>query len=112
MLDIGLATESEIRHTLCGRLRAQRLVLGLSQVELAQRAGVGLVTLQRLERGLGCTLPHFLQVVMALGLVDDLADLFSRPVQSIAQMEHKAAGRMRQRAPRRMRHVPKPGHDA
>jgi hypothetical protein len=73
MPDIGLATESDIRHRLCGALARAALGAGAPQVDLAQRAGIGLVTLQRLERGLGCTRPHFLQVVMALGLADDLA---------------------------------------
>ena len=101
MLDFGLATDAELRSELCGRLRAQRLAKGLSQADLAQRAAIGLVTVRRLESGVGGTFENFLRVVMALGLADELADLFTLKVRSIAQMERAEAVSKRQRAPRR-----------
>ena len=101
MLDFGLAIEREIREELSGRLRAQRLVKRLSQAELARNANIGIVTLQRLEAGQGCTLENFLHVVLALGLADELSALFVLKVGSIAQMEQAAAQKTRQRAPRR-----------
>lgn len=101
MLDFGLASEREIREALSSRLRTQRLAKGLGQADLAKGAGIGVATLQRLESGHGGTLENFLRVVMALGLVDDLADLFTPKLRSIAQMERAAAQKKRQRAPRR-----------
>jgi transcriptional regulator with XRE-family HTH domain len=101
MLDFGLATDTELRTELCSRLRAQRLAKGLSQADVAQRAAIGLVTVQRLESGVGGTFENFLRVVMALGLADELADLFTLKVRSIAQMERAEAASKRQRAPRR-----------
>jgi transcriptional regulator with XRE-family HTH domain len=49
MLDFGFASEQEIRLELGRRLRAQRLAQGLSQLELAQRGGIGVNTLMLLE---------------------------------------------------------------
>ena len=101
MLDFGLASEREIREELSNRLRAQRLAQGLGQADLAKAAGIGVATLRRLEAGQGGTLENFLRIVMALGLVDELADLFTLKLRSIAQMEQAAAQQTRQRAPRR-----------
>jgi transcriptional regulator with XRE-family HTH domain len=72
----------------------------LSQAELAGRANIGQATLQRMESGKGGTLQHFLRVVMALGLIDELAGLFELKVRSIAELERTAAP-TRQRAPAR-----------
>lgn len=101
MLDFGLASEREIREALTRRLRAQRLSKGTSQASLAEQAGIGVATLQRLEAGQGGSLESFLRVIMALGLVDELSSLFVLHVRSIAQMEQAAARQPRQRAPRR-----------
>jgi transcriptional regulator with XRE-family HTH domain len=105
MLDFGLASEREISEELSNRLRAQRLAKGLGQADLAKAAGIGVATLRRLEAGQGGTLENFLRIVMALGLVDELADLFTLKLRSIAHMERAAAQQTRQRAPRR----PTPG---
>lgn len=98
MLDFGLASDQEICQELCTRLRAQRLSQRLSQEELAERASIGLATLQRMESGKGGGLSNFLRVVMALDLVDELAALFVLKVRSIAQLE-QAAAPPRKRAP-------------
>lgn len=108
MLDFGLASEREIREALSGRLRAQRLAKGLLQADLAKDAGIGVATLQRLESGQGATLENFLRTVMALGLVDELADLFTPKLRSIAQMERATAHTPRQRAPRRKKPTANP----
>ncbi|MES3040243.1 MAG: helix-turn-helix transcriptional regulator [Pseudomonadota bacterium] len=102
MLDFGLANEREIREALCARLRAQRLSKGLSQADLALAAGISMATLQRLETSQGGTLESFVRVIMALGLVDELANLFAIKVRSIAQMEQAASLKPRQRAPRKV----------
>ncbi|WP_157979153.1 helix-turn-helix domain-containing protein [Rhodoferax ferrireducens] len=109
MLDFGLASEREIREELSSRLPAQRLAKGFGQADLAKDAGVGVATLQRLEAGQGGTLENFLRIVMALGLVDELTDLFTLKVRSIAQMERAAAQKTRQRAPRRKTSTASPG---
>ena len=82
------------------RLRAQRLAQLLGQVELAKRAGVSAGTIKNLEGKGQASLQSLLRVVAALGLIDELQDLFTPKVRSIAQME-RAEQAHRQRAPRR-----------
>lgn len=102
MLDFGFASEQEARFELCQRLRAQRLVQGLSQAELAERAGISVSTVKLIEAKAQCTLENFMRVVIGLGLADELQALFVFQPKSIAQME-QAAQANRVRAPRRPR---------
>lgn len=102
MLDFGFASEQEIRLELGRRLRAQRLAQGLSQMELAQRAGIGVNTLKLLEGKGACTFENFIRTVLGLGLVDELQPLLMLKVDSIAQME-RAEKAKRIRAPRARR---------
>jgi DNA-binding XRE family transcriptional regulator len=101
MLDFGLAAEHEIRAALGLRLQRQRLALGLSQAELAERAGISASTIKLIEGHGRCTLENFIRSVMALGLVDQLQDLFVLQLRSIEQME-RAEKAQRRRAPRRV----------
>ena len=102
MLDFGFATTQEVGVELCQRLRSQRLVQGLTQADLAQRAGISLSTVKLMETKGQCTLQNFLCVVLGLGLVDEMQALFALKPQSIAQME-RAEQAHRQRAPRKPR---------
>lgn len=102
MMDFGFASNKEIRMALTSRLREQRLARELSQQDLAERAGVGVATLRRLESTGESTLENFVRVLMALGLAEQLQPLFALKVRSIAQMEY-ASGLKRLRAPRRRR---------
>jgi len=102
VLDFGFASEQEIRAALGQRLRAQRLVKGLSQADLAERSGISLSTVKLIESKGQCTLENFLRTLIALGLVDELQALFVLKPQSIAQMERAEHGK-RLRAPRKVR---------
>jgi len=100
MLDLGFATEQEVRHELGKRLRAKRLALGLAQADLSLRSGVGISTIKLIESQGQSTLENFVRVLIALGLVGELQNLFEYKPLSIAMMERMSeAGRIR--APRK-----------
>ena len=99
MLDFGFASEQEIRAELGHRLQLQRLAMGLTQAELAERAGISASTIKLIEAQGRCTLENFIRTAMALGLADQLQTLFLLQIRSIEQMER--AEKSRQRAPRR-----------
>lgn len=102
MLDFGLSSEKEIRVEFGRRLRAQRLVKGISQADLAERAGLSLSTVKLFENRGRCTFENFVRLVIGLGLVDELQPLFALKNKSIAQME-QADKATRLRAPRKPR---------
>ena len=96
-----LTTVNEILQTLGQRVRAQRLAQELPQHELAQMAGLSLGALRKLESSGQSSLETLVRAVQALGLVNELEDLFVLKRQSIAEMEQAEAVSQRQRAPRR-----------
>ena len=80
------------------RLMAIRLAQNLSQLQLAEAAGLGLRTIQRLEQGAVATqLSGFLRVCRVLGLLSRIDRIFEEPAPSpIDQL--KLSERRRQRA--------------
>ncbi len=100
MLDFGFANEQEIRIELGKRLHSHRLAQGLSQVELAKRAAIGVSTLKLLENKGQCTLENFMRAALGLGLADEMQSLFILKIKSISQME-QAEQAERVRAPRK-----------
>jgi len=100
-MSFNLASANEVLRALGQRVRAQRLAQGLPQHELAQMAGLSLGALRKLESSGQSSLETLVRTVQALGLVDELEDLFVLKRQSIAQMEQVEAASQRQRAPRR-----------
>lgn len=100
MFDFMLATTPEICGELGRRLRARRLMQGWTQAELAHRASLSVGTIKNLESKGQASLESFVQVVAALGLADDLGELFRIRMVSVAAME-MAERAKRQRAPRR-----------
>ena len=53
-------------------LRTWRKLRGLTAAEVADRAGLAVTTVQRLENGKGATLENVLRVARALGVMDAL----------------------------------------
>lgn len=80
------------------RLARLRLTKNLTQAQLAEQAGLGLRTVQRLELGAAATqLSGFVRVCRVLGLVERFDALLPEETASpIAQL--KLQGRRRQRA--------------
>ncbi|MGJ8652585.1 MAG: helix-turn-helix domain-containing protein [Opitutaceae bacterium] len=94
----ALMTDETIIRELGERLARLRLDRDLTQAELANKAGVGLRTLQRLEKGTAAPqLTMFIRILRALDMVDHLELLVPQPVPSPMQ-QLKLQGRLRQRA--------------
>lgn len=103
--DLYFASTMEICQALGGRLRAQRLAQNLQQAELAQKAGVSKLTIINLEKKGSVTFHSFIQVVRALGLLDELAEVFKLQSKSIAMMEAAEVAAKRVRASSRKKSV-------
>ncbi|CAB3791835.1 helix-turn-helix transcriptional regulator [Pararobbsia alpina] len=100
MLSLTLATSDEIGRELGARLRLHRLAQNLLQTELAARAGVSEGTVRNLEKKGQATLDSMLRIVMALGLVEDLSELFVFKPISIKALEDASVKRVRASGPR------------
>lgn len=103
MRAFNLLTYQEICRELGQRCRRLRLQANLSQLELAERAGVSLSSIRRMEASGQSTLELLVRVNQALHLTNHLENLLVLPVLSIADAERNEATDMRQRAtsPRR-----------
>ncbi len=82
------------------RLRRQRLNLDKSQKEIADKAGIGINSVARLEDGKGTTLTNFIRVLNALEVLNSLDSFLPTPVISPIQLA-KLQGKLRQKASRK-----------
>lgn len=91
-------TDEALLERIGARLARRRLSKNLTQGQLAEQAGLGLRTVQRMELGAAATqLSGLLRVCRVLGLLDRL-DLFI-PEEAISPMAQlQQASRRRQRA--------------
>mgnify|MGYP001589772406 CR=1 FL=1 len=79
------------------RISRHRLNLNITQVELAQRAGITRIVVQRLENGLGCNLESLIKILRILDLIDQLESFL--PDQGISPLQLvKLRGHERERA--------------
>jgi transcriptional regulator with XRE-family HTH domain len=71
--------DSEIISELCRRIKETRIQLGLSQIELAERAQVGAATIKRVELGESVTLSTLIGILRGLDRLHQLESiLFDR----------------------------------
>lgn len=82
------------------RLKRRRLNMDRSQKEIADRAGIGINSVARLEDGKGATLANFIRVLNALEALDSLDAFLPAPVISPIQLA-KLQGKLRQKASRK-----------
>ena len=96
------ASDVSILQRLGERLSQHRLALNLSQEQVAEQAGVGIRTVQRMESGEAATqLSSFVRVCRALGLLERLEAMLPEPAASpIAQLKLQGRGRQRASRPR------------
>ncbi len=94
---LALTGPSEMGEELAKRVRALRLLKGLTRETLALRSGVSLASLKRFERSGKTSLDLILKVSHALSRLEEWKDLFLPPVaRSIAELE-KRTEKLRQR---------------
>ena len=90
-------TDAALLRLVGARLAGQRVAANLTQTQLAEQAGLGLRTVQRMELGVAATqLSGFLRVCRVLGLLANLESLLPEAAPSpIALLA--AQGRRRRR---------------
>ena len=91
----------ELAEELGRRLQQQRLRQNISQAELARRIGVSVPTISNLENGKNATMDTFLNVVLALGLANELEALFAQTPLTSAELRRLHQQPKRQRASRK-----------
>lgn len=94
-----LASDQVVLQEIGNRLGGYRLAQNLTQKDLAERAGVSLSTLARLEDGQSANTLNLIRVLRALGLLDNLEVMLPSPEPSpLELLKHR--GKKRQRASR------------
>lgn len=94
-----LLTNDAVLAELGRRLERQRLERNLTQDELAERAGIGRATLQRLERGESVQSTSFVKLLRALDLLEALDAALPQALERpIAQLERERLRKVRRRA--------------
>ena len=97
-------TDQALLKLIGERMAQLRLARNLTQQQLADQAGLGVRTVQRLELGESATqLSSFVRVCRVLGIVERFDTLLPEPSASpmtqLAQLtQHKRAGHLRKRA--------------
>ena len=98
------AVLAELGH----RLAQRRLEIGLSQAELAKRAGVGKRTLERLEAGDSTQTRTLLRVLRELDLLKRLEVVLPEPTSRPSRIV-KEGGSLPQRVGRKRKEAPRDG---
>ncbi|MBK8240270.1 MAG: helix-turn-helix transcriptional regulator [Deltaproteobacteria bacterium] len=96
-----LRTPVEVATALGRRVSALRLARDWRRATLAERAGVGLSTVQRLERSGHITLDNLLKIAAALGRLEEFEALFEAPAaRSIDELERASTVKLPKRGRR------------
>lgn len=88
-------TPSEIASILGERLKTQRLALNLTQAAVAEKAGIGVSTVARIESGQGGTLDNVIRIAISLGMINHFSQLFEVVPSSIEDIIAKQNPRLR-----------------
>lgn len=101
MMNLGLVKPAEVVELLCVRLRQERLIQGMTQAEVAARAGIGVGTLSNLEAGRSVAFDSVVRVAMVLGRLEELELLFMPQLESLDDILRYEQGAQRQRVKRK-----------
>lgn len=99
-MNLAFSTPREIAELLGGRLRTHRIAKNLKQADLARKAGVSSATVSNVETGANVGITQVIQLVVALGLEKELADLFAPRVETLDDLKRfeQQAKRVRNQA--------------
>lgn len=100
-MDLILSKPSEIVKLLCERLRKERLSQQMTQAEVAARAGIGVNTVSNLEAGRSVAFDSVVRVVMVLGRLKELEELFKPKLDSLDDIFRYESSASRHRAKRK-----------
>ncbi|MCW8193365.1 helix-turn-helix transcriptional regulator [Proteobacteria bacterium 005FR1] len=97
-INFSLASDQQVHDELCRRLRQARLNAEVTQKELAERSGVAVNTIGRMELGkISPTLASIIAILRALGLVEQLDSFLPPPPLSPLRLAEGDAPRKRVR---------------
>lgn len=96
MLDIHLKVPRDVRLDMAARARAKRLLLNITQAELAERTGVSLSSVRQFEKTGKISLSGLLEIALALHSLEEFDQLFAPPpVRSLFEKTPKPRQRSR-----------------
>ena len=99
---IILPKNQKILQTMGGNIKLARLRRKLSTEQVAERAGIGRMTLYKIEQGNpSVALGNYIQVLFIIGLQDDLAQVAAN--DPLGRKLQDAELTMKKRAPRKKR---------
>src|SRR6185437_4473834 len=102
-------TDVAIAQILGERIERYRIAAGLTQAELAEQAGIGKRTLERVEAGRGAELATLIRVLRALNAIEGFERLLPElPPSPIEQLRLRGKQRQRVSHPRRRREAAEP----
>src|SRR5262245_53382931 len=94
-----VSSPADVCAELASRVRALRLYLGWSQLELAERSGIAFSTLRVFERTGQCSLERLAMIARALNALEGFEGLFRLPeARSLADLDRPQRQRGRRRA--------------
>jgi len=71
---ISLLTPSKAQRKLTDNIRSRRLLMAMTQEELAERSGVALPTLRKFEQKGFISLESFLKLLLVVGGLEEIID--------------------------------------
>ena len=96
MMTLLSTTPSEMPRLIAARAKALRVARGITQAELAERAGIKLSTLRAFERSGHIALHRLLAVAHVLGGLGEFQTLFTPPAaRTMAELEALSERRTR-----------------
>ena len=105
MEDIKWMSDPEIQKGIGLKIKEWRLSANRTQKDTAEKAGVSLITLQKIEKGQGVQLSSLIYVLRALNRLDILSPFFEERRPSPIELQRIEEGRnIRRRASKSQDH--------